>query len=184
MDLKEIKSSIFGFNKNNVYEYISELNRICSEKVEEARKEKNSSLSSLTRKNEELNNKLVCMESEIDMLKKQLLEKEELIAQLSDGSDISRKNIEIGSNDESAALDIIKDAREFAKQLREKAVKENEAFRAENQRNNEAEKRKLAEYKRSIAEIKASVNAVLSEAKNGLEKAEEKIIVFENKVGG
>lgn len=78
MELKDIKKSFFGFNKNSVMEYIAELNHICAETTESLRNEK----SELSQTNEKLNSRISALETEIDVLKEQLLESKNKIEHL------------------------------------------------------------------------------------------------------
>lgn len=183
MELKNIKRGLFGFKASGVLEYVSELNRICSEKVEEERREKQTSLDTLNQKNEELNNRLSGLESENDKLKKQLAEQEEKLAELSAQNEELKSNTNAQKAVEAEVADILTDARHFAQSLREKAMKENEDFRLENQKNNEAEQQRLAAYAKEVSEIKTAIDSVLTEAKLGLEKAEEAMAVLKKENG-
>ncbi len=175
MELKDIKKGFFGFNKSSVFEYISELNRVCAEKVAEAKKEKSSSLTALNAKNEELNNKVMCFESELDTLKKQLAEKDALISQLTAQNDELKNSTDTRKLVEAEVSEILTEARRFALALREKAIRENEDFRLENRKLNEAERQRLEKYGDDISEIKAAINSVLSETIISLESVEDKI---------
>ncbi len=55
MELKDLRTALFGFNKNDVCEYISQLNYIYEQKEEQKIKEQRAVLEELNRKNEELN---------------------------------------------------------------------------------------------------------------------------------
>ena len=55
MELKDLRTALFGFNKNDVYEYISQLNYIYEQKEAQKIKEQKDILEELNKKNEELN---------------------------------------------------------------------------------------------------------------------------------
>ena len=55
MELKDFKTALFGFNKNDVCEYISQLNYIYEQKEAQKIKEQKDILEELNKKNEELN---------------------------------------------------------------------------------------------------------------------------------
>ena len=55
MELKDLKIALFGFNKNDVCEYISQLNYIYEQKEKQKIKEQKAILEELNKKNEELN---------------------------------------------------------------------------------------------------------------------------------
>ena len=57
MELKDLRTALFGFNKNDVCEYISQLNYIYEEKEAQKIKEQKDILKELNKKNEELNKK-------------------------------------------------------------------------------------------------------------------------------
>lgn len=64
MQLKDLKTSLFGFNKNDVCEYISQLNTVYEEKERQIRQEQCEITEGLNRKNEDLNNSLAASEQE------------------------------------------------------------------------------------------------------------------------
>lgn len=175
MELRDIKKSFFGFSRNSVFEYITELNVACSQKVEEIKDEKAAALAELNRKNEELNNSNAALQAEYDELKKQLEEKDKLLEEL------KQQNAELAAGAgkqktvEAEVAEILTEAKRFSDTLREKAIRENEAFRLQNRRINDAERQRLAEYGKEISQIKTVINAVLAETESKLENAESKI---------
>lgn len=56
MELKDLRNALLGFNKNDVCEYISQLNYVYEQKEEQRNKDQREVLKELNRKNEELNN--------------------------------------------------------------------------------------------------------------------------------
>lgn len=62
MQLNDLKTSLFGFNKNDVCEYISQLNTVYEEKEHKIRQEHSETTEVLNRKNEELNNTAAALE--------------------------------------------------------------------------------------------------------------------------
>lgn len=64
MQLKDLKTSLFGFNKNDVCEYISQLNAEYEQKQEQIKKEQSNTLAELNQKNEELNNTVSSLSQE------------------------------------------------------------------------------------------------------------------------
>ncbi len=56
MEMKDLRTGLFGFNKNDVCEYISQLNHIYEEREKQKSKEYMETAQELSKKNEELNN--------------------------------------------------------------------------------------------------------------------------------
>lgn len=56
MELKDLRTSVFGFNKNDVCEYISYLNSVYEQKEKQKLKHQTELTEELNRKNEEINN--------------------------------------------------------------------------------------------------------------------------------
>lgn len=177
MEIRELKSGLFGFRKQSVYEYISQLNRTCSEKVEEARRDKLAALSELSQKNEELNNRVIRLEGENDALRRDRTEKEALISSLNEQIKQLQERTQKSPSDEIA--EIIAEARVFAAGLREKAIIESKAMRVELNRKNDEARLRLATYERSIAEIRAAIDSILENTKERLSETENKISEIE-----
>ncbi len=55
MELKDLRIALFGFNKHDVCEYISQLNDVYEQKEEQKDEERREAMEELSRKNEELN---------------------------------------------------------------------------------------------------------------------------------
>lgn len=70
MELKDLRTALFGFNKNDVCEYISQLNTIYEQKEEQKTIEQKEILSELNRKNEELSNVAAGLNQENTELKR------------------------------------------------------------------------------------------------------------------
>lgn len=181
MELKDLKRSLFGFNRSSVFEYIAELNRLCSVKVDEAKREKNTQLAELAQKNEELNNRLTAIETDNDALKKQISEAEALIAELKAQNESIKNDFEAKQKVETEVAEILSEARAFAVTLKEKAVAENEAFKLQNRLINEAETKRLAEYSQNVSEIGKAINSILERTRDELKKAESDISALECK---
>lgn len=179
MELNNMKSGLFGFKKSSVYEYIADLNRVCSQKVEDAKKDRQSTISELNAKNTELREKLMCLEGENDVLKREITEKEALIKKLTEENENYRTDTDkqLALAEEIAAM--LAEAKEFARILREKSIRENEAFIEENRRKNELEKARLAEYSRKVSRVKNEISSVLEETETKLSIAEGKISALE-----
>lgn len=64
MQLKDLKTSLFGFNKTDVCEYISQLNTVYEEKEEQLRQEQSAIVEALNQKNESLNNSVAALSQE------------------------------------------------------------------------------------------------------------------------
>ncbi len=179
MELKDIKSGFFGFNKNSVIEYISQLNHLCAENTEKARLEKAEALAELSKTNEKLNNRVSVLESEVDVLKKQLLERESEIERINGENEQLKNDVDKKKAVESEVAEILTEARNFAQSMREKTIRENEVLRLENQRINDAEKQKLTNYRKNIENVKTVIDSILQTAKTELCQAEEKIDALE-----
>lgn len=181
MELKELKKGLFGFSKSSVYEYISSLNKACADKVDEVKREKLYSLSSLSRTNEELNEKLACLENENAMLKKQLEEKELSLAELSEKCVQTTELPAEKKTVEAEVCDILTEAKQFAQHLKDKACAENEELRQKNLAAYEAERKRLLSYSDEISKIKDHLGSVLEGALRGLSGTESKISELEKK---
>ncbi len=70
MELKDLRNALFGFNKNDVCEYISQLNYIYEQKEEQKIKEQRAVLEELNRKNAELNDYVSRLNQENTELKR------------------------------------------------------------------------------------------------------------------
>lgn len=70
MELKDLRTALFGFNKNDVCEYISQLNTIYEQKEEQKIIEQKEILAELNRKNEELSNVAAGLNQENTELKR------------------------------------------------------------------------------------------------------------------
>lgn len=70
MELKDLRTALFGFNKNDVCEYISQLNTIYEQKEEQKTIEQKEILAELNRKNEELSNVAAGLNQENTELKR------------------------------------------------------------------------------------------------------------------
>lgn len=70
MELKDLRTALFGFNKNDVCEYISQLNTIYEQKEEQKIIEQKEILAELNRKNEELSNAAAGLNQENTELKR------------------------------------------------------------------------------------------------------------------
>lgn len=64
MQLNDIKTALFGFNKNDVCEYISKLNAVYEEKERQLRQEQRDAVETLNRKNESLNHDMAALSQE------------------------------------------------------------------------------------------------------------------------
>ena len=175
MELKDLKVGLFGFKKNDVCEYISELNSTFSERLAEQKKEKEEALGELNKKNEELNTQISWLETEKDSLKRELEEKDKRIAELQGeivgycgmycAADIEKRKQEIlevqQKND--GVTEILQEARAFADSLRAKAMAEDEAFRQKNRKKYKAEQARIAEYGKRVDKVKGNImNALRS----------------------
>ncbi len=56
VELKDLRTGLFGFNKNDVCEYLSQLNNIYEQKQQQKNAEQRKMLTELSEKNEELGN--------------------------------------------------------------------------------------------------------------------------------
>ena len=70
MELKDLRTGLFGFNKNDVCEYISQLNSIYEQKDSKQKEEQREKLEELSRKNEELGNNASFLNQENTELKR------------------------------------------------------------------------------------------------------------------
>lgn len=113
MEFKDIKKGLFGFNKNNVIEYIAELNRICAEKTEALRHEKVIAVSELEQKNSELNVKLAEIETELVSLRNQIAEKESALSELSNENEQLKAEADKHKANTDELADILNDVKAY-----------------------------------------------------------------------
>lgn len=161
MELIDLRVGFMGFRKNDVCEYISELNSNFSEQLSNQEKESKLSLAHMNEKNEELNSTIVRLETEKDELNRELKKKDESIAQLQ--SEIERINKQISNEREkhNNIADIFLEAKDFADGLRAKAVAENEAFRQANLKEYNDERERICEFRECVDKVKSTIIEVL-----------------------
>lgn len=174
MEIKELKSSLFGFKKNTVYEYIANLNKTCSDKVEKVKAEKKAAVSELSKKNEDLNEKNAVLENQISVLNREISEKDKLIATLKEDTD-ERKIAE------REVADILLEAKKFGETLRQKANEENMKMREENRQANQREQERIEKYSAEISEVKKLIRSILKDTHEKLTQAESEISELKRK---
>ena len=163
MELKDLKVGLFGFKKNDVCEYISELNSTFSERLAEQKKEKEEALGELNKKNEELNTQISWLETEKDSLKRELEEKDKRIAELQGEIEKRKQELLEVQQKNDGVTEILQEARAFADSLRAKAMAEDEAFRQKNRKKYKAEQARIAEYGKRVDKVKGNImNALRS----------------------
>lgn len=180
MELTSLQKGLFGFKKNSVYEYVSELNRICSEKIDEAKQDKQAALFNLSKKNEELNNQIISLESRIDELDHSIEEKDEIIENLKAQIQSFQNDVDSRKSVENEVSEIIMEARQFASNLKEKAIKENEQLLAKNKQIEDIENLRLVEYSKEISKIKYAINAAIKDSHIKLAKIENDIAALKS----
>lgn len=181
MELIDLRVGMMGFNKNDVCEYISELNNNFSDQLSSQKRESERSLAHMNEKNEELNSSIVRLETEKDELNRKLEKKDEVIAQLQSEIEQIKKQISDERQKHNSIADILLDAKDFADGLRAKAVSENEALRQENLKEYNAERKRISEYRERVDKVKSTliealrsmeaqtdeINGELSDLQNG-----------------
>lgn len=175
MELTDLKSGIFGFKKEDVCEYISELNNVCSQKIENAKNESQDILKELSEKNEKLNIEILNAQTEIDNLKREIEKRDEAILTLKKEASRLKSLADERKQGETAVSDILLEAKQFAFSLREKAKAENEALKAENRKAYEQESKKLQEYSEKINAVKDAIAEILGSTQNKLIDIESEI---------
>ena len=70
MELKDLRTVLFGFNKQDTCRYISELNKIYEQREAQEIKEQQETLDRLSQKNEELGNTASRLQQEVTELKR------------------------------------------------------------------------------------------------------------------
>ena len=175
MELKDLKTGFFGYKKGRVCRYISELNSTFGEKLTRQKEESGAIIERLGDKNEELNARVMLLESEKDALrhKNEQLEKTvyELSARIGElTGQIRDEKLKCGD-----ISGILLEAKLFADNLRHKSEEENEIFRSENRRLYESEQRRLYEYGKQVALVKENLLQALRSMDGCLNDMEEKI---------
>lgn len=64
MQLNDLKTSLFGFNKSAVCEYIAQLNTVYEEKKKQIQQEQHEIIETLNQKNESLNNNVAALDQQ------------------------------------------------------------------------------------------------------------------------
>lgn len=186
MELRKIKKSLFGFNKDGVIEYIAELNRRCAEKVEEVTRDKAEAVAVLARKNEELNAKAARLESELGELKEVLCQKDAHIEDLRRENNALRERAERHRAAERETAEILNQARAYVQSAKEKAEREQKTdVQAEKDKVRQGESVGAADAKKStekaqapqdgvgrLGAIKGMVGTALKYARGGRDTAE------------
>lgn len=163
MELKDLKVGLFGFKKNDVCEYISELNSTFAQRLAEQKKDKEEALEELNKKNEELNTRIARLETEEDSLRRELEEKDRRIAELQGEVEKWKQEVLTVQQKNDGVTEILQEARAFADSLRAKAVAEDEAIRQKNRKKYKAEQARIAEYGKCVDKVKGNImNALRS----------------------
>ncbi len=179
MELKDIKTGLFGFKKADVYEYISELNYVCADKIAKCDKDRHNDLENMSIKNEELNNAIVCLETDKDLLLRQIEEKDAVISELRAEICSLKESYKNDQGKRDTIADVIIEAKKFADELRTKAIAENEELQKKSRIAFEARKSELDEYSRKIASLKDAIVSTLTSMNNKTTDIDEMITVLQ-----
>lgn len=182
MTLNEIKLSLFGYNKNDVCSYISELNSIHSAEIsaaEDRLKTESDSFaaerSTLSRENADLKENCGRLEEELCSLKERISELEEKNASLSE--QYSRMKIEADDfrNKSELISTAIINAEKCAGELISDASDRASGMISDAEARVEQEVKRLDTAKRYIEEIRANVAATMKNIDSALSNAERNI---------
>lgn len=108
MELKNLRTALFGFNKNDVCRYIAQLNGIYEQRETQKTREQQEAMELLNRKNEELNDYASRLNQEVTELKRRNdeLQKEiELSESRSSGIELQIREAQ------AAAVSVIKETK-------------------------------------------------------------------------
>ena len=164
MELKSLKTTLFGFSKKDVCEYIAQLNEEFSRKLREANEGKEKENGSI----KQLQARLEKLETENSRLQSELAEKEATIEKLKKSlEDMEDDTLEISKNKAEVA-DILLDVKNFANSLREKAISENNAMRRKNLEYNQEIQGRLTAYKSYVEKIHEDIVTMLQNMDDSL----------------
>lgn len=175
MELKDLKTGFFGYKKGRVCRYISELNSTFGEKLTRQKEESGAIIERLGDKNEELNARVMLLESEKDALRHKNEQLEKTVSELSARIDELTGQIRDEKLKCGDISGILLEAKLFADNLRHKAEEENEIFRSENRRLYENEQRRLYEYGKQVSLVKENLLQALRSMDGCLNDMEGKI---------
>ena len=187
MELRELRTSLFGFKKKDVCEYMARLRSELVENLEEDRENDKHTILDLEQRNAELNDCISKLSAEKERLLAENAEKERIISALEE--DFESAN---GENTQSAntqaesgcaeAADIIFEAKQFADSLRDKAEKENENLRRENAEYHNRVKNELSQCKSAVGDLRGKIAKTLKDIDADLSKKEDSIAELERKL--
>ena len=182
MTLTEIKNSLFGYNKNDVCRYVSELNEIhtaqtkaLEDKLSQQSEEFGAKNSTLANENVQLKQSAEALNEEIENLKK-------IIHDLNnENNDLrkSYKNLEDEVSDLRSKSDVIStaiiNAEKCASTMIDDATSRANSMIAEAEDKVDVEVKRLVTAKEYISEIRASVALTMKNIDNALSAAENNI---------
>ena len=181
VELKNLRTTLFGFGKKDVCEYIAQLNEEFSRKLNEVNKRKNSDAKQLQSKLDELENEKIRLEAEKDELQNQIDENEEIISGLKKSLEsMKEENLGIRRNSDEVT-DILLDVKNFANSLREKAILENDVMRRKNREHNQEIQTRLTAYKSDIGKIHENIIKMLQNMDDSLNQTTAELSAMQEK---
>ena len=166
MELKDLRSGMFGFKKDDVCEYIAELNSTFSKQLADQQAESKELLARLSDKNEELHTEIAKLETYIDGLKHAAEEKDKEIQKLKSEIDTLQKQSLSARQHDSVIVTLT----EGKNRLHRKTVAENEAISRPNRRKTE-----MDAYGKCAEKVKDTIAAALASIKIQIAKLDKQI---------
>lgn len=187
MELRELRTSLFGFKKKDVCEYMARLRSELVENLEEDRENDKRTILDLEQRNAELNECISKLSAEKERLLAENAEKERIISALEEDSESANGESTQSANTQAEsgcaeAADIIFEAKQFADSLRGKAEKENEELRRENAEYHNRVKNELSQCKSAVGDLRGKIAKTLKDIDADLSKKEDSIAELERKL--
>lgn len=152
--IEKFKTSLFGYSKREVCEYISKASDELTSKHNSQKKE--------------LEDKIQSLQEEIAKLTQDKGEAEKKIEAL-------ELKLKQATDDNSKVSEIIMDARRFADELKNKATEQNKIEMEENSKRNAAVESSIKKCKDEVDSIRAFIRKILRDTDTELEQIEQKL---------
>lgn len=190
MELKEMRTALWGFRKQDVCEYIASLSEELNAQLQ-AEKEKNRQLQADEQENqqtvdqtsadiERLNDEITRLNEELAALRQDNAEKEAAAAHWEKTAAALREENQTLRSEKARIADVLLDAKVFAKELRANAIAENEEFRQKNCQANQEIQEQLALYQNRVEQARKHLAALLQGIDGTLASAAEGLKELQN----
>lgn len=175
MELKDLRTAFRGFHRDDVCEYISQINREYEQKAEEIRREEHAKLSGLSAKNEELNLAVERLSRERDQAVREQKQQAESLIRLREEVRAAQEESRQKADERETLSEILLEAKRFAEGMRENARAEAQQMEAESHQKQMRQEQRLAEYANLVDAVQHSLAGALSKMQQLLAEPAEKI---------